>query len=649
MEAKVFGTRLRELRIKACLTQRELAEKIGVDFSYLSKIENGVIPPPSEKVILRLAEVLNADGDELITLAGRIPADIAEMLKNQKTLQLLRSKHTQKKVLAKKGEGVSLLTRVTRPKMPTFDYKNFARVAIALVLVVTVGASLWFAAPQPVRALEINFPSLPSGNLGTRHSFSVNVTLGTQDLIPIQSVNITIYSLVDGTKEAILANLPLNAGTKSYSATATGGGAASVTATTATGWTYFSGTGYAYWKGTGYSFGTTYGYGYSSGTGTTTITYSIIWTSPSSWPAGNYKIKVDIKASSTTLTKTFSETSSSFSLTRRAVTPTAPVEGPEPSPTPIVGDVSDIVDEEGVFTEPFTLKSEDENVTLSIPEDTTGKTEEGEPISEISITEVLAPPAPPAGTSFIGLSYDLEPSGAIFNPPITITFTYNPDWLPQGIGPENLAIAYLDEGSSQWVILDATDITIDPDRNIISAKISHFTYFSVIVITYPAAITTSELSITPAEVDIAQSVTISVTVTNTGDLAGSHEVTLKINGEAVSTKKVTLDGHASEKVTFTTVQGAAGTYAVNVDGLSGTFTVKPAPTEPVVIKQPPAPPAPAPAVPAPAPAPPAPVPIPVTPEAPPVPPINWWLIGGIIAAGIIVAIIWFVVSRRRGY
>ncbi len=97
MEAQGFGARLRELRIKARLTQRELAGKVKVDFTYLSKIENGVLAPPSEKVILRLAEVLNADKDELITLAGRIPADIAQMLKNRETLQFLRSDHVQKR------------------------------------------------------------------------------------------------------------------------------------------------------------------------------------------------------------------------------------------------------------------------------------------------------------------------------------------------------------------------------------------------------------------------------------------------------------------------------------------------------------------------------------------------------------------------
>ncbi|MBI4282896.1 MAG: helix-turn-helix domain-containing protein, partial [Chloroflexi bacterium] len=61
METRKFGTRLKELREQAGLSQRELADKVGVNFSYLSKIESGATPPPSEKVILRLAEVLDAD------------------------------------------------------------------------------------------------------------------------------------------------------------------------------------------------------------------------------------------------------------------------------------------------------------------------------------------------------------------------------------------------------------------------------------------------------------------------------------------------------------------------------------------------------------------------------------------------------------
>lgn len=70
-----FGATLRDLRIKAQLSQRWLAGKVGVNFTYLSKIENGLLPPPSEKVISQLAGVLGVNKDELISLSGRTPAD----------------------------------------------------------------------------------------------------------------------------------------------------------------------------------------------------------------------------------------------------------------------------------------------------------------------------------------------------------------------------------------------------------------------------------------------------------------------------------------------------------------------------------------------------------------------------------------------
>lgn len=81
-----FGRKLKELRLKADLTQAELAAAVGVDFTYLSKIENERVEPPSEKIILHLAKVLRArlgaevDPDELVALAGKIPSDILNRL-----------------------------------------------------------------------------------------------------------------------------------------------------------------------------------------------------------------------------------------------------------------------------------------------------------------------------------------------------------------------------------------------------------------------------------------------------------------------------------------------------------------------------------------------------------------------------------------
>ena len=53
-----FPERLRTLRKEAQLSQRDLAEKVGVDFTYLSKIENARIAPPSETVLKSIAREL---------------------------------------------------------------------------------------------------------------------------------------------------------------------------------------------------------------------------------------------------------------------------------------------------------------------------------------------------------------------------------------------------------------------------------------------------------------------------------------------------------------------------------------------------------------------------------------------------------------
>jgi len=314
-------------------------------------------------------------------------------------------------------------------------------------------------------------------------------------------------------------------------------------------------------------------------------------------------------------------------------------ESPPPSLTLLRGKI----DAKGVLTSDFIAKSPDAACQLTINKGTEALDRSGDPLTGIIMVMMKEPPGPPADSNIVGLTYNLEPDGATFDPPITLTFIYNQNAVPKGVDEEDLVIAFWDEDNGKWVVLE--DITVDPVTNTISAQISHFTGFTVIASTRPAAFTASDLTITPTEVDIAQSVTISATITNTGDLAGSHDVTLIIKGKAISTKEVTLADHASEKVTFTTIQGASGTYTVNVDGLSGTFTVKPAPTEPVVIKQPPAP---APPAPAPVPAPPAPVPAPPAPV--PAPEVSVWLLVIIAAAAIIVVgvVIWFF-AFRGGY
>ena len=132
------------------------------------------------------------------------------------------------------------------------------------------------------------------------------------------------------------------------------------------------------------------------------------------------------------------------------------------------------------------------------------------------------------------------------------------------------------------------------------------------------AFTTSDLSIAPTEVSIGESVTITTQVTNTGDLEGTYGVALKIDDVIVESKQVTLAGGISEGVTFTTASDTAGTYAVTIDGLSQTFTVKSS-ASPVA-------------------------------ESEPTKEMNWWLIIGGSLAGVLVlsVLIWQINKYRYG-
>jgi transcriptional regulator with XRE-family HTH domain len=86
-----FGQRLRELRREKGLTLRVLAEAVGVDFSYLSKIENdkaGYLP--GAKTIRSLAEVLEADALELLRLADKVPPEVESFAEDAKARRFLR-------------------------------------------------------------------------------------------------------------------------------------------------------------------------------------------------------------------------------------------------------------------------------------------------------------------------------------------------------------------------------------------------------------------------------------------------------------------------------------------------------------------------------------------------------------------------------
>jgi transcriptional regulator with XRE-family HTH domain len=80
-----LGNRIRELRKALGLTQRQLAERARLDFTYLSKIEND-LPDyrPSEKAIRALAKELHTDAEELVLLAEKMPKPMQDSFARNK-------------------------------------------------------------------------------------------------------------------------------------------------------------------------------------------------------------------------------------------------------------------------------------------------------------------------------------------------------------------------------------------------------------------------------------------------------------------------------------------------------------------------------------------------------------------------------------
>jgi len=146
----------------------------------------------------------------------------------------------------------------------------------------------------------------------------------------------------------------------------------------------------------------------------------------------------------------------------------------------------------------------------------------------------------------------------------------------------------------------------------------------------PAAFSLSSFIISPNEVAPGESVTISVQVANTGEVAGNYELALKIDGVVEASKQITVNAGASQKVTFNVSKDVAKTYSLDINGLSGTFVV--------IEGAPPAPPEP--------PAPPAPSPAPTAPTAP-AGPVNWPVLWGVTGGVIVVGLIIFLVARRK--
>ena len=89
----------------------------------------------------------------------------------------------------------------------------------------------------------------------------------------------------------------------------------------------------------------------------------------------------------------------------------------------------------------------------------------------------------------------------------------------------------------------------------------------------PATLTVQFTNVNPNQVVANQPVTISTNVINTGDESGNLSVALKINGQVEQTRMISVGPQASQPIKFTVTKTEPGTYAVDVNGQTGSFTI----------------------------------------------------------------------------
>jgi hypothetical protein len=207
-----------------------------------------------------------------------------------------------------------------------------------------------------------------------------------------------------------------------------------------------------------------------------------------------------------------------------------PVPTPTPQPTtppsggggggrggfaPETGSASPLIGSDGKLLRPYTIRSPSGIAELYLPLGTYAVDADGNPLSEISVND-LDPadlPAVPSGAAytFAGHAVVCSPSGARFDPAISLVFTFNADqWSEIMQAAEydasSLVVKWYDEEAGEW---ETVPTVVDPATRTVTASVEHFTVFGLFV--EPGAVTPVVTPTTPIVTPTTPTTTTPVT------------------------------------------------------------------------------------------------------------------------------------------
>lgn len=279
-----------------------------------------------------------------------------------------------------------------------------------------------------------------------------------------------------------------------------------------------------------------------------------------------------------------------------AAPPSPPPPPPPPEPEPGLEVIVDgesttySISEEGEVLEKIERTSSDGRMTIVIPEGTIALDKDGNPLSALTTEVAPDPPPPPEDAHIIGLAYDLGPPGATFDPPLTLTWQYDPADIPEGVAEEDLVIAYYDQATGTWMELPSE---VDVETKTITAKVFHFTTFAVIA---------AAPVVPPVLYDVAINSTAGGSVTTPGEDTFTYDEGTVVNLVAAPDDGYRFVNWTGDVDTIADVSAATTTITVNGDySITASFeAVRPFPW--------------------------------------------WWIVIGIVVVGLLVCFLWW---RRR--
>ncbi len=152
---------------------------------------------------------------------------------------------------------------------------------------------------------------------------------------------------------------------------------------------------------------------------------------------------------------------------------------------------SNIVNPEGYFIQRASASSADNLVKITIPEGVKALNSYGDPLTYVTIVKMDVLPDQTSDQTAIGPIYDFGPDGAIFDPAITLTITYVPALMPEGIDEEGLTIVVWDASNTTWLKLPSV---VDTANHTIATEINSFSSYTIM--TLPPEVITGIASIT---------------------------------------------------------------------------------------------------------------------------------------------------------